>query len=109
MHANQNSPNTDIRTTDLAVIDDGDCAAELVLQFLNRIAFSTGEFKAADFKPIVVPLLAALDLRVASPDRLKTEKEMLLQQADMEFDHVQALLRQLRKLNGCEADSDLPF
>src|SRR3954465_10217664 len=107
MHANQNLPNTDVRTTDPVAIDDGDCAAELVLQFLNRLGFSTGEFKAADFKPIVVPLLAALDLRVASPDRLEDKREMLSQQADMEFDHINQLRWRLRKLNGCEDDSAL--
>jgi hypothetical protein len=67
------------------------------------------DLKAADFRPVVVPLLAALDLRVASPVRLEEEREMILQQASIAFDHVTELRQRLRKLNGCEAGSDLPF
>jgi hypothetical protein len=90
-------------------MDDGDSAAMLVFEFMNELGFRTGELEAADFKPVVVRVLAALDLRVASPERLEAERETTAQLDMIEADHVACLGQKLRNLNGCEADSDLPF
>ena len=100
---------TTISTHYLQVRAGGDSAAMLVFEFLNEIGFSTGDLEAAEFKPVVVRLLAALDLRVASPDRLEVERDMIAQQDLIEADHVARLRRQLRNLNGCEVESELPF
>jgi hypothetical protein len=109
MRMKQSSSNTHVAATMPASVDDGDSAAMLVFEFLNEIGFSTGDLQAAEFKPVVVRLLAALDLRVASPDRLEAERDMIAQQDMIEADHVARLRQRLRNMNGCEAENDLPF
>jgi hypothetical protein len=69
----------------------GDSAALFVFEFLKELRFSTGNLQAADLRPMVVPLLTALNLRVASPERLKEEREMIAQLDYIEARHIAPL------------------
>jgi hypothetical protein len=85
-------------------MDDGDSAALLVFEFLNEIGFRTGDLEAADFKQVVTPLLAGLNLRVAHPERLAEERELSVQLEHIEGQHLARLRRRLRQLNRASDD-----
>ena len=62
-----------------------------------------------DFQPVVARRLDEMNLRVASPDRLEEERETRAQLGMIEAGHLTRLRQQLRNLNGCEDDNELPF
>ena len=88
---------------------DVDDAAVLVFETLKEIGLHTGELEAADFRSVVVPLLHALDLRVASPERLEEEREMLAQLGYIDAQHTAPLLQHLLELNRPRVEDDLPW
>jgi hypothetical protein len=57
---------------------DLDDAVRLGLALLDALDLRTGDLASADLAPVVRPLLAALNLRVATPERLARERDDLM-------------------------------
>lgn len=92
-----------IDETDTLHRRDIDDAVLLVMEVLKELGLNTGDLIQADFQPVVRPLLSALNLRVAAPDRLEYEREHVAQFDHIEEQHAARVRHRLRDLNGIAA------
>jgi hypothetical protein len=81
---------------------DLDDAVRLGLALLDALGLRTGDLAAADLALVVRPLLAALNLRVATPERLAREWHDLAMLDHVEQHHAARVRQRLLEGNGID-------
>jgi hypothetical protein len=81
---------------------DLDDAIRLGLALLDALGLRTGDLAAADLALVVRPLLAALNLRVATPERIAREWHDLAMLNQLEQHHAARVRQRLLEGNGID-------
>ena len=88
---------------------DLDDAVRLGFALLEALGLRTGDLAPADLAPVIRPLLANLNLRVAAPERLDRERHNLALLDHLEEQQVARVRHRLMEQHGNATSLDLPW
>ena len=88
---------------------DLDDAVQLGFALLEALGLRTGDLAPVDLAPVIRPLLANLNLRVAAPERLDRERHDLVLLDHLEKQQVARVRQRLMAQHGIASASDLPW
>jgi hypothetical protein len=96
---------------DLATKPHGDLddAVRLGFALLEALGLRTGDLAPADLAPVIRPLLASLNLRVAAPERLAREREEVCHFDYLEQQHAARVRHRLLEQHGIASALELPW
>ena len=100
------STNTDLGSKRPGDLDD---AVQLGFALLEALGLRTGDLAPADLAPVIRPLLANLNLRVAAPERLDRERHDLALLDHLEEQQVARVRHRLKEQHGNATAWDLPW
>lgn len=89
--------------------DDIDNASLVVLEVMKRCGIKTGRLRPVDLRPIVAPLLRELNLRVATPEQIEEERELMVHMAYEDSKHIARVREHLTQLVSGKCIDELPF